>query len=90
MREVAVIGVGQSAFGKFPLRSAAALGAEAVREAIADCGISPRAIQVAYCARAYDASCTAQGVLKFRVMRLLMSVLLLFGNFEAASVARQH
>ena len=64
MREVAVIGVGQSAFGKFPLRSAASLGAEAVREAIADCGISPRAIQVAYCARAYDASCTAQGVLK--------------------------
>ena len=64
MREVAVIGVGQSAFGKFPLRSAASLGAEAVREAIADCGISPRAIQVAYCARAYDVSCTAQGVLK--------------------------
>lgn len=64
MREVAVIGVGQSAFGKFPMRSAASLGAEAVREAIADCGISPRAIQVAYCARAYDASCTAQGVLK--------------------------
>ena len=64
MREVAVIGVGQSAFGKFPLRSAASLGADAVREAIADCGISPRAIQVAYCARAYDASCTAQGVLK--------------------------
>jgi acetyl-CoA acetyltransferase len=64
MREVAVIGVGQSAFGKFPLRSAASLGAEAVREAIADCGISRRAIQVAYCARAYDANCTAQGILK--------------------------
>jgi len=64
MREVAVIGVGQSVFGKFPWRSAASLGAEAVKAAIADCGISPRAIQVAYCARAYDANCTAQGVLK--------------------------
>ena len=64
MREVAVIGVGQSAFGKFPWRTAADLGAEAVRAAIEDCGISPKAIQVAYCARAYDANCTAQGVLK--------------------------
>ncbi|WP_028322350.1 thiolase family protein [Desulfatiglans anilini] len=64
MREVAVIGIGQSAFGKFPLRTAADLGAEAVRAALDDCGISPRAIEVAYCARAYDANCTAQGVLK--------------------------
>jgi len=64
MREVAVIGVGQSAFGKFPWRTAADLGAEAVKAALDDCGISPRAIQVAYCARAYDANCTGQGILK--------------------------
>jgi benzoylsuccinyl-CoA thiolase BbsB subunit len=64
MREVAVIGVGQSAFGKFPWRTAADLGAEAVKAAIEDCGLSPQAIQVAYCARAYDANCTAQGILK--------------------------
>lgn len=64
MREVAVIGVGQSEFGKFPWRSAASLGAEAVNAALADCAISPKAIQVAYCARAYDANCTAQGILK--------------------------
>ena len=41
MREVAVIGVGQSSFGKFPERTAADLGAEAVRAAIEDCRISP-------------------------------------------------
>jgi benzoylsuccinyl-CoA thiolase BbsB subunit len=64
MREVAVIGVGQSEFGKFPWRMATDLGAEAVRAALEDCGISPKAIQVAYCARSYDANCTAQGILK--------------------------
>lgn len=64
MREVAVVGVGQSAFGKFPWRTAADLGSEAVRAALDDCGISPRSVEVAYCARAFDASCTAQDVLK--------------------------
>ena len=64
MREVAVIGIGQSEFGKFPDRTAAQLGGEAVSAALTDCGISPRDIQVAYAARSYDANCTAQGVLK--------------------------
>ena len=64
MREVAVIGVGQSDFGKFPLKTAAQLGAQAVTAALADCGIPPGAVQVAYCARQYDANCTAQGILK--------------------------
>src|SRR5208337_854069 len=64
MREVAVIGVGQSEFGKFPWKSAAAMGSEAVKAALADCAIPPRAIQVAYCARQYDANCTSQQILK--------------------------
>ncbi|MCL6476964.1 MAG: thiolase family protein [Peptococcaceae bacterium] len=64
MREVAVIGVGQSMFGKFPQRTAASLGGEAVAAALKDCGVDPRDIQVAYAARAYDANCTAQSVLK--------------------------
>lgn len=64
MREVAVIGIGQSAFGKFPWRTAGDLGAEAVRAALEDCSIPPKAVEVAYCARAYDANCTAQSVLK--------------------------
>lgn len=64
MREVAVIGIGQSLFGKFPWRTAAELGGEAVSAALADCGVPPRDIQVAYAARSYDANCTAQSVLK--------------------------
>ncbi|KUO75102.1 MAG: hypothetical protein APF81_02560 [Desulfosporosinus sp. BRH_c37] len=64
MREVAVIGVGQSVFGKFPNRSAASLGGEAVSTALKDSGIHPKDIQVAYAARSYDANCTAQAVLK--------------------------
>jgi len=64
MREVAVIGVGQSKFGKFPHLSAAELGGEAVTAALKDCNIPPQKIQVAYAARAYDANCTAQAILK--------------------------
>lgn len=64
MRQVAVIGIGQSSFGKFPERTAADLGAEAVRAAIEDCSMSPRAIEVAYAARNYDTNCTAQAILK--------------------------
>ncbi len=64
MREVAVIGVGQSMFGKFPEKTAAELGAEAVSIAIRDSGLSPKDIQVAYAARNYDTNCTAQAILK--------------------------
>ncbi|MCL2335839.1 MAG: thiolase family protein [Firmicutes bacterium] len=64
MREVAVIGIGQSVFGKFPGRSAASLGGEAVVAALKDCGMHPRDIQVAFASRAFDASLTAQRVLK--------------------------
>jgi benzoylsuccinyl-CoA thiolase BbsB subunit len=64
MREVAVIGVGQSMFGKFPEKTAAELGAEAVSMALTDAGLSPKDIQVAYAARNYDTNCTAQGILK--------------------------
>lgn len=64
MRGVAVIGIGQSTFGKFPDKTAAELGSEAVSAALKDCGIPPRDIRVAYAARSYDANCTAQGVLK--------------------------
>jgi benzoylsuccinyl-CoA thiolase BbsB subunit len=61
MREVAVIGVGQSAFGKFPERSVVDLGREAVIAALKDAGISPKDIQVAY---ATQAGMTAQRILR--------------------------
>lgn len=64
MREVAVIGVGQSTFGKFPQRTAVELGAEAVVAALKDAGLKPSDIQVAYASRIYGASTTAQAILK--------------------------
>jgi benzoylsuccinyl-CoA thiolase BbsB subunit len=64
MREVAVLGVGQSRFGKFPEKSAVELGREAVWAAIKDAGIRPKDIQVAYASRLYDIFVTAQDVLK--------------------------
>lgn len=64
MREVAVIGVGQSVFGKMPERTVVELGKEAVSAALKDAGMSPKAIQVAYASRLYDANVTAQSILK--------------------------
>lgn len=64
MREVAVLGVGQSQFGKFAERSAVEMGREAVWAAIKDAGISPKDIQVACASRLYDAFVTAEDVLK--------------------------
>ena len=48
MREVAVIGVGSTVFGKLPDRLVKDIGADAVWAAIDDAGISPKDIQVAY------------------------------------------
>ena len=64
MREVAVIGVGQSIFGKLPDKSAVDLGREAVMAALKDAGLSPGDIQVAYTSRLYDAMVTGQSILK--------------------------
>ena len=63
MRDVAVIGVGQSTFGKFPQKTATELGREAVLAAIKDAGVKPRDIQVAYTARLYDCWVTGQCIL---------------------------
>ncbi len=64
MREVAVIGVGQSTFGKFPQRTVVELGQEAVVAALKDAGISPKDVQVAYTSRIFDAMVTGQSILK--------------------------
>ncbi|MEW5980237.1 MAG: thiolase family protein [Acidobacteriota bacterium] len=64
MREVAVLGAGQSQFGKLPQKTAAELGRDAVLAAIKDAGISPRKIQMACAARMYDSSVIGQDVLK--------------------------
>ena len=64
MREVAVLGVGQSQFGKSPEKTVTDLGREATLLAIRDAGIKPKDIQVAYTSRLFDAMVTGQTILK--------------------------
>ena len=63
MRDVVVLGIGQTVFGKMPERSAIDLGREAAGAALKDCGISPKDIQVAYTARLLNASTDSQKIL---------------------------
>ncbi|MEW6377728.1 MAG: thiolase family protein [Thermodesulfobacteriota bacterium] len=52
MRDVFVIGVGMTQFGKFPERSLSDLGKEACWLAMKDAGVRPDRIQAAYCGNA--------------------------------------
>jgi benzoylsuccinyl-CoA thiolase BbsB subunit len=63
MREVAIIGVGSTVFGKFPERLPYELGAEAAWAAIQDAGITPKDLQFAYCANLYGGMVIGQAVL---------------------------
>ena len=64
MRDVVVLGVGQSVFGKFPERSVSSLGSEAVLAALGDADIGPREVQAAYTSRLYSDMITGQTILK--------------------------
>jgi benzoylsuccinyl-CoA thiolase BbsB subunit len=64
MRKVAVIGIGQTKFGKFPNRSAIDMGREAALAALKDAGVNPKLIQVAYASRLIDSGVIAQHILK--------------------------
>lgn len=64
MRDVFVIGAGQSDFGKSPERSIADLGRQAALAAIADAGISPADLQSVFSSRVYDAMITSQSIMK--------------------------
>lgn len=48
MREAVVLGVGMTRFGRFAHRTLRALGREAIDLALADAGVSPRELQVAF------------------------------------------
>ena len=65
MREVYVLGIGQTVFGKFPQVSPIKLGVRAAKAAIDDAGIDPRMIQVAYGARTYDDTQTVENILRW-------------------------
>lgn len=60
MREVVVIGVGMTKFGRFPELSPRLMGREAVWKAIVDAGVSPKDVEVAYCGNAVMGSITGQ------------------------------
>lgn len=64
MRDVFVVGVGQSDFGKTPERSVADMGGQAARAAIADAGIDPSQLQAVFSSRVYDAMITSQTIMK--------------------------
>src|ERR1700719_2698767 len=48
MRDVAVIGIGKTAFGAFPDRDLRSLAVEAIGHAIADANLSPAAVEAFY------------------------------------------
>lgn len=64
MRQVVVLGIGQTKFGKFPGVRYDVFGAEAAKRAIEDAGIEPKDIQVAYGSRLNGGLTTAQDILR--------------------------
>lgn len=64
MRDVAVIGVGMTKFGRFPETSFEDLGREAMMNAINDADIKPKEIEFGYCGNVYGGMCMGQRVLK--------------------------
>lgn len=60
MREVAILGVGMTLFGKQPERSFRALGEEAVFYALQDAGLRPGDIQAAWCGNVLGSLCGQQ------------------------------
>ena len=63
MTDVHVVGAGMTHFGKHPGRDAADLGAEALRDAIADAGIGGRQVEAAYCGHVFQGMVTGQRIL---------------------------
>jgi len=64
MREVVVIGVGMTKFGRFPEKTILDLGREAIVDAMKDAGIDIRDVQVMYSGSQYQPNMTGQYLLK--------------------------
>ena len=63
MREVAVIGVGSTVFGRFPTKLVTELGLEAANAALKDCKIDKKDIQVAYASTVFGGAVLGQRIL---------------------------
>jgi len=68
MRDVTVVGVGMTRFGKFLDKGLKALGAEAIREALADAGIDQRQIEAAFVGNAMAGLITGQECIRGQVI----------------------
>jgi len=68
MREVQVLGVGMTAFGKFLDRGLKALGGEAIREALADAGVAAAELQAAFVGNAMAGLITGQECIRGQVI----------------------
>jgi len=74
MRDVAVIGVGMTKFGKFIERSLKDLGREAVENALKDVGISKDQIQAAYVGSIAAGIVTGQHCIRGQVILRAMGI----------------
>jgi len=64
MRQVAIIGVGSTVFGKFPQKALFELGSEAAWAALKDGGVNPKDIQFAHYANLYGGMVEGQAALR--------------------------
>ncbi len=67
MRDVAVIGIGMTKFGKYPDRGIKDLVREAVEEALTDAGLNIKHIQAAYTGNAVAGAMTGQHMIRGQV-----------------------
>ncbi len=65
MRDVYILGVGQTKFTKQPEFHPSRLGEAAVRDAIEDAGIDPRRLEIAYAAHCEGSSQQCEDILKY-------------------------
>jgi len=74
MREVAVIGVGMTRFGRFPEKTTLDLGREAIVDAVKDAGIDIRNVQAMYAGSQYQSYQFGQYLLKQVGMTMIPAV----------------
>ena len=74
MRDVAVLGIGMTKFGKFLDRSLKDLGHEAINNALADAGISKEQIQSAYVGNTAGGIVTGQHCIRGQVILRAMGI----------------